>query len=108
PTSILSLLTGSIARHTALLQSRRTGRHKACVLLLECLGDATAPALGDGLRRRVREDVLFVVLQTIEDALRDGLGRSLGDLESARHVGVDGTQENAVDLDSLTCQQRPQ
>ena len=81
-------------------------RHKACVLLLKCLSNAIAPAVGDRSGHGVGEDILFTVFQSIEDALRDGLRRSLRDVEAARHVGVDGTQEHAVDRDSLTCQQR--
>ena len=40
--------------------------------------------------------------------MRDGLRRSFWDLEAASHVGVDGAQEDAMDLHSLTCQKRPQ
>ena len=54
-----------------LLKSCRGLRHETCVLTLERLGYAIAPALGDGLRRGIGEDILFAILQSIEDARRD-------------------------------------
>jgi hypothetical protein len=39
------------------------------------------------LRYCVWEDVLFTVLQPVEDALRDGIEGGFRDLEAASHVG---------------------
>ena len=54
-----------------LRKNRRALRHEACVLALERLGYASAPAISDGLGSGIREDILFLILQPIEDALRD-------------------------------------
>jgi hypothetical protein len=35
-------------------------------------------------------------------------GEAFGNLEAPGHVGVNGTQENAMDGYALTCQHRPQ
>ena len=47
-----------------LLKNCRGLRHETCVLALECLGYASAPAVGDGLRRWIGEDILFTILQS--------------------------------------------
>src|SRR5580692_3580663 len=60
----------SVARFANLSKHRCALRHEARVLALERLGYATAPALRDGLENGIGEDILFVSLQPIEDALR--------------------------------------
>jgi hypothetical protein len=45
------------------------GRH----LVLELLGHTSTPALGHRLRKRVGEDVVFSVLDTVEDRFRHRL-----------------------------------
>src|SRR5580658_5258635 len=80
--------------------------HKTCVLTLERLGYASAPALRDGLRRWIREDVLFTILQPIEDAHCDGFRRGLRYLEASGHVGVNRAKKDAVDRHALARQQR--
>src|SRR5262249_17014203 len=57
--------------------------HESCELALERFGYASAPALGQGLGRGIRENILFAFLQPIEDALRRGLGRGLRYLEAS-------------------------
>ena len=55
----------------ALALNRRALRQKTCVLAFERFGYAGAPALGDGLRRWIGEDILFTVFQAIEDSRRN-------------------------------------
>src|SRR5215472_11071087 len=45
------------------------------VLQLQRLDGTAAPAVGDGLRERVGEDVFLVLLHPVEDTAGDGLGR---------------------------------
>src|SRR5918994_3996221 len=63
---------GSLRRERLWLNERR-------VLALELLGRAGAPALGHHLRHRVGEDLLLVVLHSVEDGAGNGLRRGLGD-----------------------------
>jgi hypothetical protein len=49
------------------------GGNQSRHLLLELLGDTSTPALGHRVRERVGEDVLFSVLDTVEDRLRHRL-----------------------------------
>src|SRR5713101_7457397 len=79
--------------------------HEGCVLVFKCLRGTGAPALGDGLRSRVGENVLFSLLEAIEDGLRHGLGRSFRYIEAAAHVGIhwareDRSEEHTSELQS--------
>ena len=90
------------------MNNRHGLRHKDCELMLECLDYAIAPALGDGLGRGIREDVLFPFLESIEDAQRRRLHRGLRDIEAAVHVGVGRADDDGVDAHALAGQQRSQ
>src|SRR5438477_937091 len=59
-------------------------------LALECLGCTCAPALCDGLGRGIGKDFLFAFLQSVEDALRRRLRRSLWYIEASVHIGING------------------
>src|SRR6266700_2617982 len=76
---------------------RRALRYEGSELALERLGYASAPAVGNGLRHGVGKDFLVASFQTIEDAHRRRLGRSLRYLEAAVHICVDGAQHDGVD-----------
>ena len=60
-----------------LCDGRELGRDSR-VLALEGLVHAAAPALSHGLRHRIGEDVVLVVLHSVEDGARDRLRRGLG------------------------------
>src|SRR5215813_4240761 len=79
-----------------------------CELTLESLGGAHAPGLGNGLRRGIRKDLLVASRQPIEDARRDRFRRRLRNLETAVHVCVDRTEDDAVHGDSLAREERSQ
>src|SRR6186713_1669943 len=96
-----------IAPYEVVASSRRALQER-CKLALEFLDDARAPACGHRLGHRVGEDLLFTVLQSIEDAARRGLGRRLRDLEASIHIGVDGSEEDGVDGDALARQEGTQ
>src|SRR5215831_5483749 len=87
---------------------RRLLLNKSCVLALQQLGGTRTPGLGNGLRIRIGEDVLFSFLQPIENPSRRGLGRSLGYVEASRHISVDGTREHRMDRYALAGQEHSQ
>src|SRR5215510_1033281 len=65
-------------------------------LALERLDGAAAPAVSDGRRRGVGEDVLLVVVHRVEDGSRDGLRSGLRYVESPGHVGVGGAGQDGM------------
>ncbi len=58
--------------------------------------------------RRDRGRFLFALLQPVENAARRGLGRGLGNVEAAVHVGVDGAEDHGMDRHALPGQERAQ
>jgi hypothetical protein len=50
-------------------------------LALERLGRTAAPAVSDGLRHGIGEDVLLTFVHRVEDGPRDGLRGGLGDVQ---------------------------
>ena len=88
--SLTEILTG-IASDGCRRDDSRGGAlwHESCELALEPLCYTSAPALRDGLGRRIGEDILFAFLQPIEDAPRRGLGGRLRYLEAPVHISVD-------------------
>ena len=87
-------------------QIRRALRHESCELALQRFDYASAPALGDGQGRRIGKDVLFALLQTIEDAQRRGLGRGFRYLEPSVHIRIDGSEDDGMDRHALSGQER--
>src|SRR4029077_5816098 len=88
--------------------SGRTRWHEGRELPLQGLCRTIAPALRDGLRGGIGEDVLLATPEAIENAPRRRLGRRLRDVECPVHVRVDGPENDRVDSHALTCEQRPQ
>ena len=94
----------------ASLGTRRALRHKRREMALERLAYAIAPAVRDGLRRRIGEDILFaspvhrrcpaqrINGQNSPSARKvacSRLGRRLRYVEAAVHLGVDGVTPTA-------------
>jgi hypothetical protein len=96
--SFLSLLTREPPRSAE--GKLRTGARE--LLLRQCASPRQRPGRGVG------ENILFPLLQPIEDALCRGLGRGLRYLEASGHIGVDGAQENGMDRHAFARQERPQ
>src|SRR6516164_5941594 len=73
-------------------------RHQLHIMhpLAERRGCTVAPALRDGPRHWVGEDVFLAFFDSIEDASRDRLRRKLGYIEVPCHVGVHGAGENGM------------
>src|SRR5262245_3058201 len=94
--------------HQMSSQSRRALPADACELTLELLSDAYAPGPGNGLRRRVRKNLLFASRQPIEDLRGGRFRRRLRYLETAVHVGVDRTENHPVYRNAFAREQRSQ
>ncbi len=78
------------------------GLQERSVLALKRLGRPRVPAVGEGQGQGIGEDVLLALADPVEDALRDGLGRSLRDVEGADHVGVHRPGQHGVDPHPLS------
>src|SRR2546421_10241727 len=78
------------------------GLQERGVLALKRLGRPRMPAVGKSGGQGVGEDVLLALADPVEDALRDGLGRSLRDVEGADHVGVHRPGQHGVDPHPLS------
>src|SRR5579863_447081 len=66
----------------SLRSRRRARRREGGELVLHRLDDAGAPAFGDGLGRRIRENVLVAFLHSVENGSRDRRWRGLRYLEA--------------------------
>src|SRR6266508_6992450 len=74
------------------------------ILALERLGHTAAPAVRHGLRHGIGEDVLLLVLHSVEDASRDGLRRGLRYVEASGHVRVHGAEHDRMYAHAPSCQ----
>src|SRR6266700_6479506 len=87
---------------------RRARRYETGKLALQRLECTVAPAVCDGLRCGVGEDLLFAPLQAVEDSLCGRCGRGFRNLETTVHVGVDRAQHDGMDRHAMACQVCPQ
>src|ERR1051326_3913947 len=79
-----------------LCDRRRALRHEGFELMFERLDYPSPPSLSDGLRGGIRKDIFLSVFQTVKDAARGSLRRSLWYLEAAVHVGIDRPQPDGM------------
>src|ERR1035438_5098405 len=78
------------------------------VLALEGLDRTAAPALGQGLRRGIGEDVFLSVLHAVEDGSRDRFRGGLGYVEAPGHIGVGGAGQDRMHPDARSGEQGAQ
>lgn len=74
------------------------GGDKGGELVLDGLDVAGPLAVGDGAGHWVREDVLLAGFDPVEAGARHRLGRGLGDVDAAGHVGVGRPGQPGVHL----------
>src|SRR6516162_11858357 len=70
--------------------------HEGRELALQRLGDARTPALNDGSRGGIGEELLLSVLKAIENGLRRRCRRGLWNFEPPIHIGIHWAQNDGM------------